>query len=698
MNLPFDLAYSWSPLAPLWVIWTLAALGLVLVVISLFARSRGSLLRLAMLALLVGALLNPSARREDRERLTDIAVVVVDESQSQKIGERSQRAQDALAALEKEIEQLGNTELRTVRVQSGLNSANLGTQLFLGLEQGLSDIPPDRFAGAILITDGQVHDVPESLASLGYNGPVHGLITGNRNERDRRIVVEQAPRFGIIGERQTVKFRVDQAGPQPAPGETVGVAISVNGTPMQEIAVPVGQVVEMPVDIKRGGPTLVEISAAPLEGELSLQNNTAIVEIKGVRDRLRVLLVSGEPHPGERTWRNLLKSDASVDLVHFTILRPPEKQDATPITELSLIAFPTRELFSEKLDDFDLIIFDRYQRRGVLPAIYLANVVSYVERGGAVLVAAGPDFASPLSLYRSPLATVLPAPPTGEMTIGPFRPEVTEQGKRHPVTRDLPGAEQSPPNWGHWFRLIDVADYDGDALMSGPEDKPLLILSRHREGRVAQLLSDHAWLWARGYDGGGPQAELLRRLAHWLMKEPDLEEETLIGRHEGTRLLVERRSMKDEVAEVTVTAPSGAEQKVKLAEVEPGLWRGEVPVEEVGLHRLSDGELETVAAVGSPDPKEAAEIVATEEKLKPIAAVSGGGLYWLAGEPEQSISLPRLRKVAEGRSMAGSGWLGLKDNGAYRLREVTEVPLFATLLALAVLLGLMGLTWYRESR
>ena len=128
-----------------------------------------------------------------------------------------------------------------------------------------------------------------------------------------------------------------------------------------------------------------------------------MVSIDGVRDKLRVLLVSGEPHAGERTWRNLLKSDASVDLVHFTILRPPEKQDGTPINELSLIAFPTRELFQQKINEFQLIIFDRYARQGVLPIIYFDNIARYVRDGGAVLVAAGPDYASPTSIWRTPL-------------------------------------------------------------------------------------------------------------------------------------------------------------------------------------------------------------------------------------------------------------------------------------------------------
>ncbi|MGF7161745.1 hypothetical protein FHS85_003386 [Rhodoligotrophos appendicifer] len=696
----FDWSFSLSPVAPLAVIAVLGGIGLLLVLGGLLARSRGALLRLSMLTLLVLTLLNPSVRREERDQLADIAVVVIDDSQSQRLGDRQARTKAAADMLAQDLKTVPALDVRTVTVRSGLSSAETGTQLFNGLNGALADVPPDRFAGAIMVTDGQVHDVPKSLAEMGYQGPVHALITGERGERDRRIVVEQAPRFGIVGERQIVKFRVEQTGRDiPATGD-VDIAVTVNGETMEGLTIPVGQTFELPITIKRGGPTLTELTAAPLEDELSLQNNSAIVETKGVRDRLRVLLVSGEPHPGERTWRNLLKADASVDLVHFTILRPPEKQDGTPIRELSLIAFPTRELFSEKLDQFDLIIFDRYQRRGVLPAIYISNVVNYVENGGAVLLAAGPDFASPLSLYRSPLSTVLPSAPTGGMTVEPFKPEITEQGKRHPVTRDLPGSEQSPPSWGRWFRLIDVDQMAGDAVMSGPDNKPLMILSRHNEGRVAQLLSDHAWLWARGYDGGGPQSELLRRLAHWLMKEPDLEEEALIGRHDGSRLVIERRTMADTAADVTVAKPSGDENVVKLTETEPGIWRGEVTVDEVGLHRLTDGKISSVAAVGSPDPKEAEEVAATDAKLQPITDATGGGIYWLAdrtGSPT-SAEIPRLRKVAAGRVMAGSGWLGLKDNGAYRIRDVVDVPLFSTLAALALLLGLMGLTWYREGR
>ena len=313
------------------------------------------------------------------------------------------------------------------------------------------------------------------------------------------------------------------------------------------------------------GPNIVEIEAAAVDGELTAVNNRAVVVIDGVRDKLRVLLVSGEPHAGERTWRNLLKSDASVDLVHFTILRPPEKQDGTPINELSLIAFPTRELFQQKINEFQLIIFDRYARQGVLQMIYFDNIVRYVRQGGAVLVAAGRDYASPTSLWRTPLVSVLPAEPSGQTTETPYFPRLSELGKRHPVTRGLEGSAEDPPHWSHWFRSVDARAEKGTTVMEGPEGKPLLQLSREGEGRVALLLSDHIWLWARGFEGGGPHIDLLRRLSHWLMKEPDLEEEALRLSVRGHDLTVQRQTMADTVDQVTLTMPSGKTQTLTLS-------------------------------------------------------------------------------------------------------------------------------------
>ena len=499
----------------------------------------------------------------------------------------------------------------------------------------------------------------------------------------------------MVGQRQAVRFTVvDHGSRAPAP---VMVTLAIDGAPATTVTVTSGIESELAFTVDHGGPNVLELAAAELPGELTVQNNRAVIVTEGIRDRLRVLLISGEPHPGERTWRNLLKADASVDLVHFTILRPPEKQDGTPINELSLIAFPTRELFSVKIDEFDLIIFDRYQSRGVLPQAYIANIANYVENGGAVLVASGPDYAGPASLYQTPLSMVLPAAPTGEVTTVPFRARVTERGRRHPVAHGLPGAGTAEPSWGRWFRLIDAEARLGDIVMSGPDDKPLMVLARIGQGRVAQILSDHAWLWTRGYEGGGPQAELLRRLAHWLMKEPELEEEALAARQDRSRLVIERRTMADTAEPVTVTLPSGATETVELAPAGAGLWSATLAAREAGLHRLSDGTLTAVAAVGSPDPKELSEVHATPTIVAGLAEPTGGAVRWLSrsgGAPEP----PRFAKVRPGRAMAGAGWLGLKANGAYRVTAIAAFPLFSSLLALAGLLGLASLMWYREGR
>ena len=688
---------EFAPLLPVGLVIAAGLAGAVLVGASLWARARGGLLRAAALTAMVLAILNPTVRQEDREALSDIAVLVIDRSKSQELGKRQERTNTAEKHLREEFGELANTEVRVVEVRSGISSNQDGTRVFEALKTALGDVPPERFAGAVLVTDGQIHDVPDDVSEIEYNGPIHGVITGERHENDRRIVMESFPRFAIVGQRQPIRFRVEQNGTAGQTGQVL-VSVASDGGEAKEILVDIGQSVEADIEIKHGGQNLTEVSVPVLPGELSVQNNQAVVVTKGIRDRLRVLLISGEPHPGERTWRNLLKADASVDLVHFTILRPPEKQDGTPIRELSLIAFPTRELFVEKLSEFDLIIFDRYQRRGVLPMAYLANIARYIEQGGAVLVAAGPDYASNLSLYRTPLSAVLPAAPTGLIVEQPYRARITEKGKRHPVTRGLAGGSGETPTWGRWFRLIDAETREGDAVMSGPGNKPLIVLARREGGRIAQLMSDHAWLWARGYDGGGPQAELLRRLAHWLMKEPELEEEALTGRQDGGRIVIERRSMADAAASVEVTLPSGKSESLDLKLIEPGVWQATISANEAGIHRLSDGTLTAFVAIGSADPRETAQIHASQDKLEPVVTASGGGFAWLADSNSARFLLPRLAKIKPGRAMHGSGWLGLKANGAYRVRAIEQVSLFGTLLALAGLLSLICMMWYREGR
>jgi hypothetical protein len=680
---------SYAPLIPLIWLLVLGAFGLTLIIVSAWARARGSLLRALSLALLLAALSNPTLRHEERGPLKDIAVAVIDRSQSENAGDRLKQADAAEAYLKSAAANLTNTEMRFVTVQSGVNAQEDGTRLFAALNRAMADIPPERFAGAILVTDGQVHDVPADVLKSGINGPVQALLTGSKRERDRRVVIDQAPRFGIVGKEQTIRFHVEDVG---GDGSPVEITVKLGTNAPVKLTITPGENVEAPLTLDHGGQNIVEIIAPAIPGEITIENNRVVAVVEGIRDRLRVLLVSGEPHPGERTWRNLLKADAAVDLVHFTILRPPEKQDGTPINELALIAFPTRELFVDKLKEFDLVIFDRYHREAILPEAYIQQISKYVNEGGALLVASGPEFGLDDGLYNSPMAGILAAAPTGTILDGAFRPKVTSFGHRHPVTSGLVGGETDTPTWGKWFRTVETTAPDIDTLMSGLNGKPLLVLSREGEGRTAQLLSDQSWLWARGYDGGGPQTELLRRLAHWLMKEPELEEEALSGKQVGNELTIERRTMADKAEPVTVTLPSQATTSVTLSEKSPGRWQGSLKVSEAGMYGLSDSKLQAVAAAANADAREMQDILATPAKLTPIAKATSGGVAWLED------GMPRLIKISAGRQMAGSGWLGLKANEAYRVTAVSEYPLFASLSALAALLLAVCFMWTREGR
>ena len=687
-----NLGVSFAPLLPVYVVWAAFGLAVLISIVLLLARSRGAPMRALALGLLVLALANPSLTREDRDPIPSVAAVIVDKSPSQNFGDRRAQTEAARQALVERLKHIPGLEVRVAEAGAADGETD-GTRLFSALSATLSDVPPDRIAGAILITDGRVHDVPADAAVLGFAAPLHALITGHSDEIDRRVVLTQTPRFGIVNQSQTLGFRVEDQGGKAG---TAQVTVRRDGEVLEQRVVSVGTNVRVTVPIPHAGANIVEVEAAPLEGELTPVNNRAVISIDGVRDKLRVLLVSGEPHAGERTWRNLLKSDASVDLVHFTILRPPEKQDGTPINELSLIAFPTRELFQQKISEFQLIIFDRYARQGLLPMVYFDNIEKYVRDGGAVLIAAGPDYASPTSLWRTPLDAILPAEPSGDITEQPFRATLTDAGKRHPVTRGLEGSDSDPPHWSQWFRLVDIKRSDGTSVMQGPDDKPLLVLAHEGEGRVALMLSDQIWLWARGYQGGGPHLDLLRRLSHWLMKQPELEEEALRLIVKGRDISVERQTMADNVNEVTLTSPTGVTRTLNLQPVEPGVWRAGVTANELGLWRATDGKLTALTNVGPANPREFAQVTSTIDMLSPLTNATGGDSRRLADGT--SLDVPRVVPVRTSSTFKGDDWIGLKMRDLSVVRGIGVLPVFAGLIGLLLLVGSLALTWAREGR
>ena len=684
---------SLAPLVPLPLLIGLAVLAALAAGAAIVLAGRSAILRALALVVLTTALADPSLVFEDREPVKDVVSVVVDRSASNRLADRAAQTDAAVAEIERQLRGIPNIEPRIVDLRDA-QGTNDGTRLFEALSNSLADVPSERVAGAIAITDGLAHDAPANAEALGLRAPLHVLTTGRNAEIDRRIVLVDSPRFGIVGKDQIIRLRVvDKGGPGRA-----GLTIRRDGEIIARREVATGQTVQVPVRIDRGGPNVVEIEAQAIDNELTLANNRTVITIEGVRDKLRVLLVSGEPHPGERTWRNLLKADANVDLVHFTILRPPEKQDGTPINELSLIAFPTRELFQVKIKEFDLIIFDRYANQSILPLLYFENIVRYVRDGGALLVAAGPEYAGSQTLARTPLGQILPALPDGSVIDEAYRAEVSEPGKRHPVTRDLPGSEVSPPRWGEWLRMVGAQARAGSApVMTGPGDRPLLMLAREQKGRVALFLSDHAWLWARGFRDGGPYLDLLRRLSHWLMKEPELEEEALRATVRGATVEVERQTLRDNPSPVTITGPDGQSRTVTLEAGRPGLFTARIPTSELGLYRLTADNLTAFASVGPENPRELMEVVSDPTALQALAQATGGSSRRIGRESSSAVNVPRIVPVRSGSQFAGNDWIGLRISDSGIVRGVRISPLFIGLIGLAVLFGALVAGWLGES-
>jgi len=675
-----------------WIIG-FAVMVAVLLIASILQRRRGVLMRGIAAGLFILTLLNPSLLQKQREPVKDVAVLVIDDSMSQQMGRRQIRTQDALEHARAAIGAMGNIDLRVIRAPEDA-ALSPETRLFGALDRELADVPHNRRAGVVIITDGQVHDVPQNLDTVDAYGPVHVLLSGEKREKDRRIDIVQSPAYGIVGDTVKITYKVTQT--DNINGLYAPVTLNrFDGKP-EIFDVAIGQEQEIELSLAHAGENIFELSVDGIADEITEANNRVAIRVNGVRDRLKVLLVSGRPHAGGRTWRDLLTSDPGVDLVHFTILREPEKLDATPQNELALIAFPFRELFEVKLYDFDLIIFDRYKVNRILPQHYFDNIATYVKKGGALLEASGPSFAGEDSIFYTDIGSILPAVPDGNVISAVFKPHLSKLGRAHPVTEGLDALATSgqEPSWGSWMRQVSLQARSGDTLMTGYEDKPLLILDRVGEGRVAQFGSDHIWLWSRGYDGGGPHAELLRRTVHWLMKEPALDERALKVDVDGNTIRVRSRDAKADELPLTMTKPDGTNEDIMLTRGENGFLENVIKADQLGIYAFSheDGQKRFVI-MGEQNPPELRDVLSTEEKLTPVTYATHGGVLWLEDTPN-----PSFRTLNQSSRFAGANWLALRSNNAFSVKSVESKPVMPAWAWLMLMGGVLVGAWWYEGR
>lgn len=693
-----SLSFHISPLLPIEWLLIIAFIGMLLAAISGRQRKRGTFARVLCFAAFLISLLNPSLLREDRHFANDTAIVVVDKSASQNFGKRSERTEKALQSVVARLEKEENLDVQIIKAPDESNLSH-ETRLFESLDLALNNIPVQRRAGVIFITDGQVHDVPEDKSTLEKYGPINALLTGDLNEKDRQIIVTNAPAYGLVDKDVTVKFKIEDT--KNINSSQAEITLTQHNGEKISYFVNVGEEQSVKIPIQHPSQNIFTLEVSGVDGEITLANNKVPVVINGVRDRLKVLLVSGKPHAGARTWRDLLTSDPGVDLVHFTILREPQKIDYTPQNELSLIAFPFDELFNIKLYDFDLIVFDQYRSNNILPPQYFENIARYVEEGGAFLEASGADFAdNKYSLFNTPLKTILPAEPTGEVFHQKFKPSLTELGRKHPVTSSLiwnnkDNSTEENPSWGNWLQYTDITVQKGDVLMNAVANKPLLVLNRIGKGRVAQLSSDQVWLWARGYDGGGPHAELMRRIVHWLMKEPELDERALDVQVHKNSVSVRKQNLGQGSETIAVSDPLDNNFSLELKDNGKGWLTADIEAKSLGVYSFEDTSgNRKFAIIGDLNPPELRGVVMTDEKLKPAFQASGGGSVKLVKTPD-----PKIRFFTSIPSYSGENWISLKRNNDFTVTGVQDIPLLPKW---AILLGLILVTafmwWYEGQR
>lgn len=692
-----SLSFHIAPLLPMEWLIAIALCGMFLAAISGQQRKRGTFVRVICFVAFLLALMNPSLLREERNFANDTAVIVVDKSASQSFGNRTARTRHALESVEKQLRERKNLD---VQVITAPDADTLGheTRLFESLDLALANVPQQRRAGVIFITDGQVHDVPKDEAALEKYGPIHTLLSGEHNEKDRQIVVTNAPAYGLVDKDIVVKYKIEDTSNIKA--DEAEVTLTRHDGEKIRYFVETDKEQSIIIPITHPSQNVFTLEVEGVDGEITLANNKVPVLVNGVRDRLKVLLVSGKPHAGARTWRDLLTSDPGVDLVHFTILREPQKIDYTPQNELSLIAFPFDELFNIKLYDFDLIVFDQYRVNNILPDQYFENIARYVEEGGAFLEASGADFADErYSLYNTPLRAILPAQPTGQMLREKFKPTLTELGRKHPVTSSLiwnnkDNSAEPTPNWGNWLQYIDINVQKGDVLMNAMNDKPLLVLNRVGKGRVAQISSDQIWLWARGFEGGGPHAELLRRTVHWLMKEPELDERALDVQVHKNTISVRKQNLNNRSETVAMSDPLDNHSTLELKDDGKGWLSEDIEAKSLGVYGFEDTNgNRKFAIIGDLNPPELHGVITTEEKMKPAMEAGKGGAIWLDKTPQ-----PTVRFFGNARSYAGNSWIALRQNNDYTVTGVKDIPLLPKWALLLGLLMITAFTWWFEGQ
>ncbi|MFN8694398.1 MAG: hypothetical protein ACK5XX_08355 [Holosporales bacterium] len=551
-----------APVVPIWLLVLLLPL-LLLAVYAALPRWPARILASCGVLVCLLLLLNPARLREERAAVPDTLLLLRDTTLSNQLGERPASTEAAIAA----VKQWAAAQNIEVREQSLTGSERAG-------------VTPETSA-VVVVGDG--HHL-EALAASGV--PVSVLLTDDPARPDAAPRLLEAPGFGLVGQAPTVRIFLNEPG-------TLRV-VSAAGAETQTLTAGEHSLTLPPLV---AGANVFYLQQDTLPGEVIANNNAFSFVINGVRERLKVLLVSGFPHPGTRVWRDVLLRDPAVDLVHFTILRRPESVDAARRDELSLIPFPVDELFGARLRNFDIVILDQYNQRGLLADAYLYNIAEFSRNGGALLLVTGAEFSGSASLAASPLAAVLPLRPLQGAAVPQQLMRAGDIALAQPPLK-LTARGAIPAALNNMSISVYTAD---EQQIIAVED------AKKPSGRVAHINSGGLWQSGRIPAEQQQYYALLQRLTQWLLRYP------------GTESSPARLTLSPEglvASGVTLWTPSGSEA------IEGGTITRVTPPPGVYAVTTSDGIVS--GAVNWTDAKETNSIEIDIKAVEAVTDETGG--------------------------------------------------------------------------
>jgi uncharacterized membrane protein len=458
--------------------------------------------------------------------------------------------------------------------------------------------------------------------------------------------------------------------------------------------------VEFEITPRRTGTYTYTVATARYADESVEGNNTRPFAIKVIRDKTRVLHIAGMPSWDEKFLRQLLKNDPNVDLVSFFILRTPYDVNQYPTEAYSLIPFPTDELFNERLNTFDLVVFQNFTYRnyfGYNQNLYLSALRDFTKKGGGFVMIGGENSFGAGTYSGTPIEEILPVEVGhGDNTIDPanWQIQLTDAGKVHPITTlDFDDAANQkvwadlPPMQGFHNDLVARADATVLATVPGkrgPTGQPLPAIAVRKvgEGRSLAINGDSSWRWNFGNVGKGgtasPYLKFWQNAMRWLIKDPDLKQVRVVMDKDNYRAGDTVRGkvivvgagyspLKDAVVKVAVTGESGQVDATTAPVVPPGVtneggeYRFEITPPARGIYRVKadvalpdhTGEKdETVFAFDTEDPE--LERAFVDERYLADLATRGGGVT-LALDPVAAAAqivlppAPPVRIVGERR-------------------------------------------------